>query len=101
MNEETELEETGQITLELRPPRQKSFSAMVDVIAVESPEDSNPEGDGKNKTPNIQVEFVYKEDGWYTDNDWDENSVAEVLDDQDGVIIYVSAENKNLSKLSV
>lgn len=101
VNEETELEETGQITLELRPPRQKSLSATVDVIAVESPENSTPDGDGKNKTPNIQVEFVYKEDGWYKDNDWDENSVAEVLDDQDGVIIYVSAENKNLSKLVV
>ena len=99
VNEETELDETGQITLELRPPRQKSFSSSLDVITVENPENSDPEGDGKNKTPNIQVEFVYQNDGWFKDNNWDESSVAEVLDDQDGVVIYVSAENKNLTKL--
>lgn len=99
VNEETELDETGQITLELRPPRQKSFSSSLDVITVENPENSDPEGDGKNKTPNINVEFVYQSDAWYKDNDWNENSVAEVLDAQDGVFIYVSAENKHLSKL--
>ncbi len=99
VNEETELGETGQITLELRPPRQKSFSAVIDVIAVENPEDSDTDSDGKNKTPNIQVDFIYHTDPWYTDNNWNENSVAEVLDDQDAVIIYVSAENRNLTKL--
>ncbi len=99
VNEETEIGENGQITLELRPPRQKSFSAQVDVIAIDVPESSDPESDGKNKTPNIQVEFIYRNDHWYIDNNWNEQSVAMVLDDQDGVIIYVSAENKNLSKL--
>lgn len=99
VNEETELGETGQITLELRPPRQKSFSAVIDVIAVENPEDSDTDSDGKNKTPNIQVDFIYHTDPWYADNNWNENSVAEVLDDQDAVIIYVSAENRNLTKL--
>lgn len=99
VNEETELGETGQITLEIRPPRQKSLSSSIEVVTVENPEDSDPEGDGKNKTPNIQVEFVYQNDGYYTDNNWDETSVAEVLDDQDGVVIYVSAENRNLTKL--
>src|SRR5690606_23734535 len=83
------------------PPRQKSFSTPVDALAVEINEASNHEGDSKCKTPKIKVEFNYKADGWYKNKDWDENTVAEVLDDQDGVIIYVSAENKNLSKLVV
>jgi len=101
VGEETELGETGQIMLELRPPRQKSYSGTVNVISVENPADSNPEGDGKNKTPNVKVDFIYKEDSFYHENNWDENSVAEVIDDQDGVIIFVSAENKNLNKLVV
>ncbi len=99
VNEDTEIGETGQITLELRPPRQKSFNSTIEVMAVENPEDSNPEGDGKNKTPNIQVEFIYQNDQFFSDNSWNENSVAEVLEDQDGIIIYVSAENTNLTKL--
>lgn len=99
VGEETEIGETGQITLELRPPRQKSFNSTVDIVAVENPETSDTDTDGKNKTPNIQVEFIYRIDSWYVDNNWTEESVAEVLDDQDGVVIYVSAENKNLTKL--
>jgi hypothetical protein len=99
VSEETQIGDQGQITLELRPPRQKSFNSTADVVAVERPEDSNPTGDGANKTPNIQVEFVDRNSQWFSENEWHDLSVAQVLDDQDGVIIYVSAENKNLTKL--
>ena len=99
VSEETQIGDEGQITLELRPPRQKSFNSAVDIVAIERPEDSNPSGDGDNKTPNIQVEFVDRNNPWFQENEWNDLSVAQVLDDQDGVIIYVSAENKNLTKL--
>ena len=98
-SEETLVGDEGLITLELRPPRQKSFNSAVDVIAIERPEDSNPAGNGANKTPNIQVDFIDRNHRWYSDNEWNELSVAQVLDEQDGVYIYVSAENKNLSKM--
>lgn len=101
VGEETEVGDLGQITLELRPPRQKSFASTVDVEAIENPENSSPNGDGKNNTPNIEVMYVYKNDNTFQEYGWDENSVAEVVDDQDGVIIFVSAENKNLNKLVV
>ena len=98
-NNDTEIGDAGKITLELRPPNHKSISATIDVLAVEDPETSDPSGSGSNKTPNIDVSFVYKTDPFFEENEWDENSVAEVTDDQEGVTIWISAENKNLSKL--
>jgi len=99
VNEETEIGETGEITLELRPPRLKSLSSAIEVLAVESPEDSDADGEGKNKSPNIQVDFVNKDSNIYIDNNWDETNVAYVANDQEGIFIFVSEENKNLTKL--
>lgn len=99
VSEDTEVGEEGKITLELRPPRQKSFSGLVEAIAVAESDDANAGGDGKNRTPNVVVEFVYRNDAFYIDQNWNEDSVAAVSDDQDGVFISVSAENKNLTKL--
>lgn len=101
VGEETEIGETGQITLELRPPRHKSFSSTIEAVTVEEPETSDPNKEGNSKTPNILVDFIYQKDAWYADNNWDENSVADFLNDQEGIIIYVSAENKNLNRLVV
>lgn len=99
VGEETEVGEEGSITLELRPPRQKSFSGSVDAIAISEPENADTGGDGKNRTPNIDVNFLYRNEAYYIERNWNEDSVASVLDDQDGILIYVSAENKNLTKL--
>lgn len=99
VGEDTEVGEEGKITLELRPPRQKSFSGVVEAIAIAEPDDAGAGGDGKNRTPNIGVEFVYRHDSFYIDQSWSEESVAAVSDDQDGIFIFVSAENKNLTKL--
>lgn len=98
-NEETEIGETGEITLELRPPRLKSITSSVDIVAVESPENSDTDGTGKNKSPNIEVTFVDKNSSIYQDNNWDETSVGDVANSQDGVFISISEENKNLTKL--
>lgn len=99
VGEETEVGEEGSMTLELRPPRQKSFNGSVDAIAIAEPDNADTGGDGNNKTPNIVVDFLYRNDAFYIEQDWNEESVAAVLDDQDGILIYVSAENKNLTKL--
>jgi hypothetical protein len=98
-NEDTDIGEKGEITLELRPTGQKSLSSSIEVIAVESPENSKSDKDGKNKSPNIRVEFIDKEHLYYQENEWDENNVAVVNSSQDEVIISVSEENKNLTKL--
>ncbi|MDC9721354.1 MAG: hypothetical protein PSN34_01100 [Urechidicola sp.] len=99
VNEETEIGETGEISLELRPPRLKTISASVDLITVESPENSGTDGSGKNKSPNIEVSFVDKNSAIYQDNNWDVTNVGEVANSQDGVFISISEENKNLTKL--
>ena len=101
VSEETEIGEKGSITLELRPPRQKSLRGEIDLVAVAIPENSDPEGKGNDKTPNIQVEYIYKHDDFYKERDWDENSVAEVAEGEDALTIFVSGENKNLNKLVV
>lgn len=99
VNDETEIGDEGSITLELRPPRQKSFNGSLDTIAVAEPDDANTGGTGQNRTPNINVEFIYRHDDYYIEQGWNEDSVAMALDDQEGVSILVSAENKNLTKL--
>jgi len=98
-NEDTEIGEKGEILLELRPPRLKSISASIDLIAVESPENSDSDGDGKNKSPNLEVTFVDRNSAIYKDNNWDKTNVGEVANSQDGVFISISEENKNLIKL--
>ena len=98
-NEETEIGEKGEITLELRPPKLKSITDSIEIVAVDSPENSDSTGDGKNKSPNIQVDFIDKNHSFYQDNNWDDTNVAFVADDQEGVFIFVSEENKNLNKL--
>ncbi|MDH7448427.1 hypothetical protein [Aquimarina sp. 2201CG14-23] len=98
-NEDTDIEEIGEITLELRPPRLKSLSGSVKVKCVENPETSGSEEGGKNKSPNIQVDFVDKNHLVYQDNNWNDTNVAFVANDQDGIFIFVSEENKNLMKL--
>ncbi len=98
-NEEAEIGEQGQITLELRPIGQKSLISSVDIQIIERPENSNTSENGKNKSPNIRVDFISEEHPYFIDNNWDNNSVANVESDQDEVVIYVSEENKNLNKL--
>jgi len=98
-NEDAEIGELGQITLELRPIGQKSLISSVDIQIIERPENSGDNDNGKNKSPNIRVDFISEEHPYFTDNNWDENSVASVESDQDEVVIYVSEENKNLNKL--
>ena len=101
VNGDTEVGELGEITLELRPPRQKSLSETISVIAVDNPNASSSNKDGKKKTPNIVVDYIYKDNEYFKVSGWDENTVAAVLEDKDSVIIYVSGENKNLTKLVV
>lgn len=98
-NEDTEIGEIGEITLELRPPGQKSLTSSIKTQIIEQPQNSDPEKDGKNKSPNIRVDFIGKDHLYYTDNNWNENSVAGVESDNDEIIIWVSEENKNLNRL--
>ena len=57
--------------------------------------------EGKNKIPNLNIQFVDKHNPFFQDNNWNEYSVAEVDDTNDEVMIVVSSENKNLNKLIV
>lgn len=98
-NEDVEIGDMGQITLELRPIGQRSMTSTIELEIIERPEDSGTDGDGKNKTPNIRVDFISSEHNYYIDHNWNENNVADVLNEEDEVIIYVSEENKNLQKL--
>ncbi|MCR9063705.1 MAG: hypothetical protein NXI00_07050 [Cytophagales bacterium] len=98
-NEDVEIGDKGKITLELRPIGQRSFSDSVEIEIVERPENSGDDGKGKNKSPNIRVDFIGEDHPFFEENNWNEHSVASVVSDQDEVVIYVSEENKNLQRL--
>lgn len=90
---------TAQITLELRPPRQKSLSASLPVIAKKLDEDSNSDKEGKKSTPNIQVHPISDLDAYYKENNWTPATVSEVSTSVDSVDIYINDSNINLAKL--
>jgi hypothetical protein len=98
-NEDVEIGDKGQITLELRPPGQRSIPSTVEIEIIERPENSDSGKDGKNKSPNIRVEFINEEHLYFQEHNWNELSVAGVESSQDEVVIFVSEENKNLNKL--
>ena len=100
-NEDTEVGDKGEITLDLRPIGQKSLSSSIEIEIIERPEDAGKDDNGKNKSPNIRVDFIGEEHPFFTENNWNENSVASVISDQDEIVVYVSEENKNLQKLVV
>lgn len=98
-NEEAEIGDKGEITLELRPIGQKSLSSSVEIEIIERPESSGKDDNGKNKTPNIRVDFIGEDHPFFEENNWNEYSVASVVSDQDEIVIYVSEENKNLQRI--
>lgn len=98
-NEDAEIGDKGEITLDLRPIGQKSISSSIEIEIIERPENSGNDKDGKNKSPNIRVDFIGENHQFYEDNNWNEHNVAKVISDSDEVVIYVSEENKNLQKL--
>ncbi|ARV11725.1 hypothetical protein BTO09_04920 [Gilvibacter sp. SZ-19] len=98
-NEDAEIDDKGEITLDLRPIGQKSISSSIEIKIVDRPEDSGNGNNGKNKSPNIRVDFIGQDHPFFEENHWNEHSVASVISDKDEVVIYVSEENKNLQKL--
>jgi hypothetical protein len=100
-NEDAEIGDKGEITLDLRPIGLKSISSSIEIGIIERPEDSGNDNNGKNKSPNIRVDFIGEEHTFFTENNWTENNVASVISDQDEIVVYVSEENKNLQKLVV
>jgi hypothetical protein len=97
--ENVDIETEGRITLELRPPRQKSLSDTIDVIALDFPEENDSEKSGDKNTPNINIQAINENDQYYKDAAWTYDSVAEVDITQESVEIFINDSNKNLTKL--
>lgn len=89
----------AQITLELRPPRQKTISDTVSVIAVPLPVGADDKNPGNKNAPNIEIIAVNENHQYYKDHNWNKTTVAEVADDQDAVFIYINDSNLHLTKL--
>lgn len=89
----------AKITLELRPPRQKTISDTVSVIAVPLPVGADDKNPGNKNAPNIEIIAVNENHQYYKDHNWNKTTVAEVADDQDAVFIYINDSNLHLTKL--
>jgi hypothetical protein len=87
------------ITLELRPPRQKTISDTVTVVAAPMEEGADTKDPGNKNAPNIEIIPVSENDPYYKDHGWTTHTVAEVADDQDAVFIYINDSNTHLAKL--
>lgn len=91
-------EDTGSITLELRPPESTSLHDSIDAVVIDLP-DSAGTGKGNLDTPSIDPLFIYPSDPFWKDRGWSENSVAEVDSNDEAVVVSVSGANKHLDKL--
>ncbi len=87
------------ITLELRPPRQKTISDTVTVLASPMEEGADTKNPGNKNTPGIEIIPVSESDPYYKDHGWTTQTVAEIADDQDTVFIYINDSNIHLAKL--
>lgn len=99
VREEIDPKTKAKITLELRPPRQKTLSDTVQVIAQEFPEGSDSKKKGNTKAPNIVAIFVTENDGYYKENEWTPDTVAEVAENDEAVFIYINDSNRHIVKL--
>lgn len=96
---EAEIGTEAKITLELRPPRQKSLSSSIDCITIPLPEDANSDKPGNKNTPNIIINPINENDPYYKENHWTSESVAAVENDTQSVTIFINDSNKHLIKL--
>jgi hypothetical protein len=96
--EDLEIATSAEITLEVRPRRAASLRATAQLEVVPLPEAAGA-GDGRVPTPNINPQWVTERDRFWKDNNWNNSSVAMVVQEAEGVDIFVSAENRRLGQL--
>ena len=97
--ETTEPQTKGSITLELRPPRQKTLSDTVNVIASDLIAEGDAKKTGDKNVPNIQIHNVNEDDAYYKDSEWTYDTVADVDISSDAVDIFINDSNRHLTKL--
>ncbi|MEM5811031.1 MAG: hypothetical protein QXP66_03970 [Candidatus Aenigmatarchaeota archaeon] len=97
--ENVEVGTEATITLELRPPRQKTISDTVNIIAAEFPEGTDTTRLGNKNVPNIEVIGVTENDPIYKEEGWTHKTVADVKDDEDTIYIYINESNLHFTKL--
>jgi hypothetical protein len=94
-----ESEITAKITLEIRPPRQKSLSDSITVIAKDIPENTDLSKLGEKNAPNIQIHAINENDQYFRDQGWSIATVADVDISSESVDIFINDSNKNLTKI--
>lgn len=88
----------AKITLELRPPKHTSLADSIDVVLADLPATSGG-AQGESSAPNINPIWVTQSDPFWKDSNWNKASVAQVNRSDDGVDIFISADNDKLSSL--
>ncbi|MGC4059288.1 MAG: hypothetical protein QM743_14395 [Chitinophagaceae bacterium] len=99
VREDVEISSEAKITLELRPPRQKSLNSYSRLYTVAPPEDANSDKPGNKNTPNINIQAINEVDPYYKDNHWTPETVASVESSKESVIIFINDSNKHLIRL--
>jgi hypothetical protein len=97
--EHTEPQTKGSITLELRPPRQKTLSDSINVIAVDFESEGDSKKSGDKNVPNIQIHNVNEDDAYFKESSWTYDTVADVDISNDTVDIFINDSNRHLTKL--
>lgn len=99
VNEEVDIGTESSITLEVRPPRERTISDSITAQVVPLPDNADPTNSGKGNIPDINPIWIGEDDELFKDDKWDTNSVAKVEETTESITIFVSEVNKNLTKL--
>ncbi|WP_291131184.1 hypothetical protein [Flavobacterium sp. UBA7682] len=89
----------GNITLELRPPKQKTLSSNLEVQAIELAADGDSKKGGDKNIPNIQIHNINEDEAYYKESGWNYDTVADVDISNDSVDIFINDSNKHLTKI--
>jgi hypothetical protein len=89
--------DTGTLTVFLITPDDKSFSSKIQ-FKIDKPEEESTSGSQGKAKVQVPKPVPVSKDEWSL-YDWDERSVAEVMDDGRDIQIPVNIDNRHISKL--
>lgn len=94
-NKNIKADKKGEVKMEVKIAEDVSLCCTQKILCIEKKKKQSQQQDNFN----LSVQYLFKDNPWYKENKWNENTIAEVIEDSNEFTIYVSGENKNLQKL--
>lgn len=98
IDSKTQIDDYFNVSLSLKINENEVLTDNCDILVIDEPE-KGEKGNQRSKVPNINPIPVNKEHPYYISSNWNEDSVSSVAENDESIEIFVSMENKNLSRI--